>query len=111
MGGFSTEPRVHGVDVDAETRCAHWNSALDVIAIKFQCCRAWYACYKCHQALAGHDAETWPATEFDKQAVFCGMCKSQLAINEYLGAASKCPRCGAGFNPGCAKHYDLYFEV
>ena len=29
---------VHGVDVDPETRCAHWRSPLDIIAIQFKCC-------------------------------------------------------------------------
>lgn len=111
MAGFSNEPHVHGVKVDAETRCAHWNSALDVVAIKFRCCRVWYACYECHQALAGHDAETWPVNQFEKPAVFCGVCKTQLTINQYLSSASTCPRCGTGFNPGCAKHHDLYFEM
>ena len=51
---------VHGIDLDPQTRCAHWHSPLDVIAIKMACCGTYYACKSCHDALAGHGLETWP---------------------------------------------------
>src|SRR5436305_737384 len=107
----STDVFVHGIDTDAQTRCAHWHSPLDIIAIKFKCCGEWYSCYECHKAIAGHDPTAWHSEEFGEGAILCGACQSQLTINEYLTSASEWPRCSAKFNPGCARHYDLYFEV
>jgi len=101
---------VFGVDVDANSRCAHWNSELDIIALRFKCCGRWYSCFDCHQAVADHVAEVWPRSERDQTAVFCGECGSQLSINEYLNCNSTCPNCSAAFNPVCAKHHHLYFE-
>ena len=99
---------VHGVEVDAETRCRHWHSVLDIIAIKFKCCGKWYPCFDCHSEIAGHEAEIWPASEFSEQAILCGECGHQLAIGEYLD--STCTRCSAAFNPNCSNHYHLYFD-
>ena len=101
---------VFGVDVDANSRCAHWNSELDIIALRFKCCGRWYSCFDCHQAVADHAAEVWLRSERDANAVLCGGCGSQLSINEYLNCNSTCPKCAAAFNPACANHYHLYFE-
>ncbi|HSI87458.1 MAG TPA: CHY zinc finger protein [Pyrinomonadaceae bacterium] len=101
---------VYGVNVEPQTRCAHWHSDIDIIAIKFRCCAAWYPCDDCHTALAGHEAQTWPREHFDEPAVLCGACGHQLTVTEYLLSESVCPSCSASFNPGCAKHYHLYFE-
>jgi uncharacterized CHY-type Zn-finger protein len=101
---------VNGVDLDAQTRCVHWHSPLDVIAIKFKCCGEWYACYDCHSALADHAPEVWPRDEFGERAILCGECKTELPISEYLASEDQCPKCKAAFNPGCANHYDLYFQ-
>ncbi|MBJ39965.1 MAG: hypothetical protein CMD83_16130 [Gammaproteobacteria bacterium] len=100
---------VHGRAVDPETRCAHWHSPLDIIAIRFACCERWYPCNDCHAELADHPPRVWPHTAFDERAVLCGACGHQLTVNEYLGCDSTCTRCGASFNPGCALHYHLYF--
>ena len=100
---------VRGVDLDAETRCVHYDSPRDVIAIKFACCGTYYACHRCHQALADHDAQQWPAGQFDVSAVRCGVCASEFSIRAYLGCDHTCPQCGATFNPGCARHRDRYF--
>jgi uncharacterized CHY-type Zn-finger protein len=102
---------VHGVDVDAETRCAHWHSPLDIIAIKFKCCGRWYPCFECHSELADHTASVWPMDEFDEPAILCGACGRQLTVNEYLGGSAKCPDCESPFNPGCAKHSHFYFAT
>jgi len=115
VGGAKSMRVVHGievfgVDVDAETRCAHWNSELDIIAIKFKCCGHWFPCFECHKAVANHEAEVWPANEREAKAVLCGACGRELSIAEYLERGPECPECGSGFNPGCAKHYHLYFE-
>lgn len=106
-------PTVHGVDVTPTTQCAHWHSDLDVVAIKHRCCGRYYACISCHDALAGHPAEVWPRAEQQTttKAVLCGRCRREMAVGEYLACGNVCPGCGAGFNPGCARHYGLYFEV
>lgn len=100
---------VRGVDIGPRTQCAHYHSDLDIIAIKFACCGAYYPCRECHDAVAGHDTDVWPVARFDENAVLCGACGHELTISEYLACGSKCPACGAGFNPGCAQHYELYF--
>ena len=41
-------PPVFGRDLDPQTRCAHWHSPLDIIAIKMKCCGAYWACRECH---------------------------------------------------------------
>ncbi|MFT3744061.1 MAG: CHY zinc finger protein [Pyrinomonadaceae bacterium] len=102
--------KIYGIDIDAETRCAHWHSKLDIIAIKFKCCGLWYPCFECHAAVADHAALTWSVDERSEKAILCGKCGYQLSISEYFAFDSTCPQCGSGFNPGCAKHYHLYFE-
>ena len=99
---------VLGDVVDDQTRCVHWNGPTDIVAMKFVCCDEYYPCFECH-ASAGHPAELWPRSRFGEPAVLCGVCRSELTVDEYL-AASDCPRCSAPFNPGCALHYHLYFE-
>ncbi|WP_100486714.1 CHY zinc finger protein [Sporolactobacillus pectinivorans] len=102
---------VHGIDVDSETRCMHYHSSQDIIAIKFRCCGEYYCCYECHETLANHPAQCWRHSEFNEKAVLCGVCGHELTINEYLSSNSRCPNCGAPFNPGCASHYHLYFDT
>lgn len=104
-------PTVHGVNVSPTTQCAHWHSDLDIIAIKHKCCSEYYACISCHEALASHPTQVWPRHERHTKAVLCGSCRRELSIDEYLSCESKCPGCASGFNPGCAKHYELYFEM
>ena len=106
-----TRPVVHGVDLDAQTRCAHWRSPLDIVAIKMKCCGEYYACKDCHDALADHAAKVWPSSEFDQKAVLCGACGTELTVREYLACGNTCPVCGAGFNPGCRHHHHFYFET
>jgi uncharacterized CHY-type Zn-finger protein len=106
----SLKPKVRGVGVDLETRCAHYHSSLDIIAIKMACCDVYYACKDCHKMLAGHGIRVWPRSEWDVRAVLCGACGNELTIHEYMGSGYLCPRCGAAFNPGCRNHYHFYFE-
>lgn len=107
---MQTEPTVRGLDVNAETRCRHYRSERDVIAIRFPCCDEYYACYACHAAVADHGAERWSAGARDEPAVLCGVCGTELTIAEYLACEHVCPTCEVTFNPGCANHYDRYFE-
>jgi uncharacterized CHY-type Zn-finger protein len=104
-------PEVRGIDLDAETRCAHYCSALDIVAIRMKCCGVYYACRECHDALADHTAQVWPRSEWDRPAVLCGACGTELSIRDYLECENACPRCGARFNPGCHSHHHLYFEA
>ncbi|MDB5479919.1 MAG: zinc finger domain protein [Caulobacteraceae bacterium] len=103
-------PIVEGVSLDAETRCAHYHSAVDIIAIKMRCCGIYYACRECHDELAGHGSEVWPKAEWDQPAVLCGACGVEMSVRDYLACENSCPACGAPFNPGCKTHHHLYFE-
>ena len=99
-----------GHTVDAQTRCVHWHGPADVVAMRFACCDRYYPCFDCHRADADHPAERWPAARFAEPAVLCGVCRHELSADDYR-AATACPSCAAAFNPGCALHAHLYFEV
>ncbi len=99
---------VYGLDIDPETRCAHWHGGLDIIAIKFKCCGEWFPCFECHSAVAGHEAKVWPVEERNAEAILCGSCGRRLSISEYFDCGSDCPACKKPFNPGCANQYHLY---
>lgn len=109
--------RVRGVEVGPETRCAHYDTERDVVALRFACCEAFYPCFRCHEAVADHPAERLPV-ESSEFAVLCGVCGTEFTPEEFVtdgrnGGADpdhECPDCGAAFNPGCADHYDRYFE-
>ncbi|WP_348788746.1 CHY zinc finger protein [Leifsonia sp. NPDC080035] len=103
-------PAVLGPTVDDETRCIHYRTPLDVVAIEFACCREFYPCHLCHAEAAGHPAQQWPVSERGERAILCGVCGHLLTIAEYLDADG-CPACAVPFNPGCALHAHLYFEV
>ena len=105
---YGTE--VYGSNVDSQTRCAHYHSAIDIIAIKFKCCERWFPCFECHAEVVSHTPAVWAVGEFDTPAVLCGGCGHQLSVAEYLDCDSVCPKCHHGFNPGCARHRHLYFE-
>lgn len=99
---------VRGPAIDGETRCVHYGSPLDVVALRAPCCDAWYPCHLCHAAVADHPLEVIPRAEHHLPAALCGVCRTTLSVPEYL-AADSCPSCGAAFNPGCAAHAHLYF--
>lgn len=101
---------VYGVRIDDETRCAHYHSTFDRIAIQFYCCRRFYACFDCHKHMCDHSHQVWPQNKFDYHAVLCGSCGKKMSIHEYLHSDFLCPHCHVSFNPGCRFHYPLYFE-
>lgn len=101
---------VKGKLTDEQTRCVHYHSPLDIIAIKFKCCNEYYACYRCHAEQAGHTSRVWAKNEFDTKAILCGACKSEMSIAVYYDCNYQCPFCRALFNPGCKNHNHLYFE-
>lgn len=47
-------PKVYGSLIDTETRCRHYFTEEDIIAIKFKCCNKYYPCYKCHNEFEKH---------------------------------------------------------
>ena len=102
---------VKGKMIDDHTRCTHYHSTLDIIAIRFKCCNAYYPCYECHKEEAGHEAVVWKKEEWNNKAILCGQCYHELTIKEYVDANNQCPFCRADFNPNCSRHYHLYFEV
>ncbi|MBN7816476.1 CHY zinc finger protein [Algoriphagus pacificus] len=102
---------IYGKPIDQQTRCQHWHSELDVIAIKFKCCEKYYPCFSCHEEEADHEPKVWPKSEFDSKAILCGVCGTELSITEYQSSNNTCPNCKAAFNPGCSKHYHLYFDT
>lgn len=99
---------IHGKTVDDETRCTHYQTEKDIIAIKFKCCNRYYPCYKCHEECEDHAVIRWERDEFSEKAILCGVCKTEHTINEYLGA-NNCKACNAQFNEHCQNHYPLYF--
>ena len=105
------ERLVVGVDLDSDTRCAHYHTDRDVIAIRFACCGTYYPCFQCHAACADHPADQWPRDQFQRAAVLCGVCGTELSVRSYLDADHECPSCEAAFNPGCRNHADRYFAV
>jgi uncharacterized CHY-type Zn-finger protein len=102
---------VKGKIVDEHTRCVHYHSITDVIAIRMKCCNEYYPCIDCHTETAGHAASIWPVTEFDTRAVLCGACYNEMTITQYLQSDHQCPFCKANFNHGCSNHYKYYFAV
>lgn len=108
--------QVFGQLVDDQSRCVHWHSPLDVVALKFKCCGLYFACVTCHaeaEAEAGqHEVRRYHVQQEPTiKVALCGVCKLQMTFNQYSTAeGTKCPSCGAGFNPGCKSHYDLYFD-
>lgn len=104
-------PQVKGVDLDPQTRCAHYHTARDIIAIKMACCGTYYACRECHDALAGHEASLVPTCHWGEPGILCGACGVEITVTAYLAGNSHCPVCAAPFNPGCKTHLHLYFET
>jgi uncharacterized CHY-type Zn-finger protein len=83
---------LRGVAVDPETRCAHWDDSVDVIALRFGCCEAYYPCDACHDAATDHEAEPWPRGRFDEPAVLCGVCGTTISAREYLDGDGEAQR-------------------
>lgn len=107
IGGLMVKGKV----IDNQTRCSHYHTDLDIIAIKFKCCDTYYPCYSCHAETTDHKPQTWEVSERDEKAILCGVCGHQLTVQEYMDSNNTCPLCQSSFNPNCKKHYDLYFTM
>lgn len=98
--------------VDTQTRCRHYHSALDIIAIKFKCCDIYFPCYKCHLELESHDIIRWNKLDLKaEKVILCGSCSNLLYYQEYSANDNKCLYCSSDFNPNCSLHYGLYFDI
>jgi uncharacterized CHY-type Zn-finger protein len=100
---------VRGINLDAQTRCQHYHGLADIIAIKMKCCGIYYGCKDCHEALADHEIQVWPESQWGEKAVLCGSCGAELTIRQYMLCGYRCPECKAQFNPRCRNHYHYYF--
>jgi uncharacterized CHY-type Zn-finger protein len=103
--------KVYGAVIDKKTRCRHYHSERDIIAIKFACCGRYYPCYQCHMEMTDHPVVRWPVSSYQERAILCGHCQAEWSIEEYLTSGSQCPGCHHPFNSGCQKHWPLYFEL
>ncbi len=101
---------VHGLDLNDQTGCVHHHKPVDILAIKFKCCGHYYACYFCHLELEAHPVQRWAPDDFHVKAILCGICGHEETIHAYLACSAHCPNCKASFNPGCKKHWHLYFS-
>lgn len=101
---------VYGLEVDSETRCEHYHTERDVVAFRFDCCDRYYPCFRCHAAVADHEAVVWPRDRFDEPSVLCGACGTAMTAPAYLDSDSRCPNCRTAFNPGCKDHLEHYLE-
>ena len=94
-----------GIGTDAAGRCTHWHIEVDIIANKCQQCRAYYACYLCHNTLTTHEFVPVAKTAL---GALCGSCGLEMTGNAYL-TQTACPRCQHAFNPQCHLHQQIYF--
>lgn len=106
---------IHGIKVqgaiDHETRCKHYHSDLDRVAIKFYCCDHYYPCIQCHDEYRCSERKVWPRNKFHEKAILCGSCGEELTIYDYLDCNDQCPACRSNFNPGCSWHAHYYFQM
>lgn len=102
--------KIFGSVIDSHTRCTHYHSQNDIIAIKFACCGDYYPCFECHAEHADHQAQRWTAESLNVKAILCGNCKTEWTIGEYFTSHKSCPLCQHSFNAKCKNHWSLYFD-
>jgi len=98
-----------GFLVDKQTRCIHYHSKLDIIALQCYDCKKYYACYRCHDSLENHPFEPYPLSLIQGKPILCGVCLKLLTYKQYKESLS-CPFCFSRFNPGCQNHKERYFK-
>ena len=85
--------QAQGLLVDHESRCVHYHSDKDIVALQCYECKKYYACYQCHNELESHVFSPYP-----------------LNLKEEYTETGTCPFCNAAFNPACQNHYSIYFR-
>ena len=101
---------VKGSVIDEETRCTHYHTKYDRVAIKFYCCQTYFPCFQCHEENGCGNPDVWPRDKSNEKAILCGACGKELTITAYLNSDNECPSCHAEFNPNCQLHEHYYFE-
>lgn len=101
--------KIYGLLVDDESRCIHYHSEKDVIALQCYACKHYYACYQCHNALEDHVFSPYPLALTQDRPILCGVCKRLLTYATYKDVTA-CPSCQSPFNPGCKQHHSYYFK-
>lgn len=81
-----------GFLVDKQTRCIHYHSKLDIIALQCYDCKKYYACYRCHDSLENHLFEPYPSSLIQDKPILCGVCLNLLTYKQYKESLS-CPFC------------------
>lgn len=81
--------KIYGFLVDNESRCQHYHTELDIVALKCFECLNYYACYQCHDSLEEHSFRAYPCQLKQDKVLICGVCQHEMTIEEY---------------------YDIYFE-
>ena len=97
---------IYGIGLDSEGRCLHYHTKCDVVALKCNKCKEYFACYQCHNQLQNHPFE--PVSKEDVAPVICGSCRHFLTFDEYKKRA--CLYCRHAFNPKCPVHETIYFK-
>lgn len=72
---------IYGIGLDSEGRCLHYHTKCDVVALKCNKCKEYFACYQCHNQLQNHPFE--PVSKEDVAPVICGSCRHFLTFDEY----------------------------
>ena len=74
---------IYGKPVDQQTRCQHWHSDLDIIAIKIHCCAKNYPCFSCHEETADHSPSV-SHTDVNNNTIFpCGFVSKLMSTAYY----------------------------
>lgn len=97
---------IFGINLDKDSRCAHYHGPNDIVSLKCGHCHKYYACFKCHDELESHTFV--PISINDQAPVVCGHCHTKLTFKEYNSGS--CSYCNHPFNSNCKKHYSIYFS-
>ncbi|HPI99453.1 MAG TPA: CHY zinc finger protein [Enterococcus sp.] len=97
---------IYGIEIDGNGRCLHYHQENNIVGLKCNKCKKYYACYQCHNTYESHTFE--PIAVSDTAPVICGHCHTTLTFFQYKKGA--CPYCQAKFNPNCQLHETIYFS-
>ncbi len=75
--------QVYGDILDEETRCQHYHSERDIIALKCFACQKYYPCFLCHDRYEDHAFLAYPVRRSEDRVVLCGHCRTELTISQY----------------------------